>query len=97
MKVMPPAVYLQQCYGEHWYLCVQTFHQWQASKGRTTVIVAHRLTTIRNADVIVAMREGVAVEAGSHDELMRSQGLYHSLVTTQVQKQTQNGELIFFA
>lgn len=38
--------------------------------GRTTVVVAHRLSTIQNADVIVVMQQGVVVEMGSHKELL---------------------------
>ena len=48
----------------------------RASAGRTTVVVAHRLTTIRGADLIVAMEGGKVVEQGSHEELMEKQGLY---------------------
>ncbi|KAF2360286.1 ABC transporter-like [Trinorchestia longiramus] len=56
----------------------------QVRQGRTTIIVAHRLTTIRSADVIVALRAGKAEEIGTHEELMAKQGLYYSLVTTQI-------------
>jgi len=45
--------------------------------------VAHRLTTIRNADVIFAMKQGQVEEYGTHDELMQKKGLYHDLVITQ--------------
>ena len=47
--------------------------------GRTAFIIAHRLSTIRDADLIVVLEHGQIVEQGSHDELMRSQGLYTSL------------------
>lgn len=56
----------------------------QASKGRTTLIIAHRLSTVRNADKIVVLDKGCVVEQGSHDELMKLRGHYYGLVTTQV-------------
>uniref|UniRef100_A0A8C2C9G1 ABC-type xenobiotic transporter n=1 Tax=Cyprinus carpio TaxID=7962 RepID=A0A8C2C9G1_CYPCA len=52
--------------------------------GRTTIIVAHRLSTIRNADVIAGFQNGEIVELGTHDELMERKGIYQSLVTMQV-------------
>ncbi len=51
--------------------------------GRTTVVVAHRLSTVRDADLVVAMADGAAVEQGTHAELMRRDGLYARLVRTQ--------------
>uniref|UniRef100_F6W9Y9 Uncharacterized protein n=1 Tax=Ciona intestinalis TaxID=7719 RepID=F6W9Y9_CIOIN len=56
----------------------------KARQGRTTVIVAHRLSTIQNADVIVGVEHGKAVERGTHDELMRNNGVYFTLVTLQL-------------
>lgn len=50
-----------------------------AAKGRTTFIVAHRLSTIRNADRIVVMKEGIMVECGTYDELMAKQGEFYKL------------------
>lgn len=52
-------------------------------KGRTTLIVAHRLSTVRSADMVVVMKDGCAVECGTHDDLMRQDGLYARLVRTQ--------------
>ncbi|MCD7451660.1 ATP-binding cassette sub- B member 9 [Datura stramonium] len=52
---------------------------------RTTVVIAHRLTTIKNADVIAVVKNGVVVEKGEHDVLMNnSQGVYASLVALQM-------------
>lgn len=48
-------------------------------KGRTTIIIAHRLATIRDADVIVVLQKGRIVEKGSHDELLLNKGLYAKL------------------
>ena len=48
-------------------------------KGRTTLIIAHRLSTVRNADLILVLDRGVLVESGTHDELMRQRGHYFYL------------------
>lgn len=56
----------------------------QARKGRTTIVIAHRLSTVRNADVIAGFDSGVIVEKGNHDELMKEKGIYFKLVTMQV-------------
>uniref|UniRef100_H2YAP8 Uncharacterized protein n=1 Tax=Ciona savignyi TaxID=51511 RepID=H2YAP8_CIOSA len=58
----------------------------KARHGRTTVIVAHRLSTIRNADIIIGVEHGRAVERGTHEELMRNNGVYFTLVTLQTTK-----------
>uniref|UniRef100_F7E6I5 ATP binding cassette subfamily B member 1 n=1 Tax=Ornithorhynchus anatinus TaxID=9258 RepID=F7E6I5_ORNAN len=55
----------------------------KARQGRTTVVVAHRLSTIRNADVIAGLEDGVIVEQGTHDELMSKDGVYSKLVAMQ--------------
>ena len=52
-------------------------------EGRTTFIVAHRLSTIREADVILAMRDGQIVEQGSHEELLKKDGFYANLYNSQ--------------
>ena len=44
--------------------------------GRTSFIIAHRLSTIQNADIILVLVDGDIVEHGSHQELMRAQGVY---------------------
>uniref|UniRef100_A0A286XSX1 ATP binding cassette subfamily B member 1 n=1 Tax=Cavia porcellus TaxID=10141 RepID=A0A286XSX1_CAVPO len=53
----------------------------KAREGRTTIVIAHRLSTVRNADVIAGLEDGVIVERGSHDELMKEKGVYYRLVT----------------
>lgn len=60
--------------------------------GRTTIVVAHRLSTIRNADVIAGFQNGEIVELGTHDELMERKGIYHSLVNMQMFKSTEVAE-----
>uniref|UniRef100_A0A670ZUK0 ATP binding cassette subfamily B member 4 n=1 Tax=Pseudonaja textilis TaxID=8673 RepID=A0A670ZUK0_PSETE len=56
----------------------------KAREGRTTIIVAHRLSTVRNADLIVAFEDGVISEQGTHYELMKKKGVYFKLVNMQV-------------
>lgn len=54
-----------------------------ASQNRTTIIIAHKLATIRNADNIVVMSKGKIVEQGRHEELVSSNGVYATLVKSQ--------------
>jgi len=54
-------------------------------KGRTTIIIAHRLSTVRNADHIVALEGTGIVESGTHEELLAKKGLYYKLYTAQQQ------------
>ena len=56
----------------------------RARKGRSTVVVAHRLSTVQNADLILCIKEGRVVQAGSHEDLMEEGGLYSELVATQL-------------
>src|SRR5262245_12141750 len=53
-------------------------------QGRTSFVIAHRLSTIRDADLILVIEKGKIVEQGSHDELMRRQGLYYYLASQQL-------------
>jgi ATP-binding cassette subfamily B protein len=53
-------------------------------RGRTTFVIAHRLSTVRNAGLIVVLEQGRLVEQGTHDELMKRQGLYYYLASQQL-------------
>ena len=55
-------------------------------EGRTSFIVAHRLSTIRNADEILVMKDGSIIEQGSHEELMAKGGFYQNLYNSQFVK-----------
>ena len=52
-------------------------------KGRTSFVIVHRLSTIRNADLILVMKDGDIVEQGNHDELLKVNGIYANLYNTQ--------------
>ena len=56
----------------------------QLLAGRTSFVIAHRLSTVRDADIIVVLEKGRIVEQGTHDDLMRHQGLYYYLVSQQL-------------
>ena len=55
----------------------------QLMKGRTTFVIAHRLSTVRNADLILVLDKGKIAERGSHDELMDKAGQYAAMVRIQ--------------
>ena len=55
-------------------------------KGRTTFIVAHRLSTIKNADLIIVMNEGHIIEQGNHQQLLAKKGFYYNLYNSQFSK-----------
>ena len=52
-------------------------------KGRTSFIVAHRLSTIRNASLILVMKDGKIIEQGNHEELLKKGGFYYKLYHSQ--------------
>jgi ATP-binding cassette subfamily B (MDR/TAP) protein 1 len=55
----------------------------EASKGRTCIVVAHRLSTIQNADKIVVIQNGINVEEGVHKDLIETKGAYYKLYNIQ--------------
>lgn len=63
---------------------VSDFHpNTQARQGRTTIVVAHRLSTVRTADKIVVLSNGRVAEKGTHNQLMALKGHYYHLVLAQ--------------
>jgi len=58
-------------------------------KNRTSIIIAHRLSTVRNADMIIVLHEGKIAEKGSHDELIKLDGLYKQLYEMQFKYETE--------
>lgn len=65
----------------------------QVLHGRTSFIVAHRLSTIRNADRILVIKDGKITEDGTHDELMALGGYYHDLYTNQFKEEASSAAL----
>ena len=61
------------------------------SAGRTTLVIAHRLSTVRNADKIVVMDRGRVVDEGSHDDLLARGGLYADLYRLQFKQEKEDG------
>ena len=57
----------------------------KAQEGRTTVVVAHRLSTIRNADIICVFEHGQVMEIGTHESLLQQNGIYKTLVSHQLE------------
>ncbi len=85
MLCLPPMLILDEATSS---IDTRTEHRIQAAfatmtKGRTSFIVAHRLSTIERADVILVMRDGQIVEQGSHGELLRKGGFYARLYYSQ--------------
>ncbi len=56
-------------------------------KGRTSFVVAHRLSTIKESDVILVMKDGNIIEQGTHEELLAKGGFYNKLYNSQFAKQ----------
>jgi ATP-binding cassette subfamily B protein len=54
-------------------------------KGRTTIAIAHRLSTLSNADRLIVLKKGRVAEIGTHTELLQSKGVYYELVLAQKQ------------
>lgn len=64
-------------------IIMENFNRW--FKNRTVVIIAHRLSTVRNADQIVVLDQGRIIETGNHEELLEVKGAYYNLVKNQLE------------
>ena len=64
----------------------------ELAKGRTTITIAHRLSTVKNADRIVVLTEDGIVEEGSHDELLKQDGIYASMYNLALKKKKKEGQ-----
>ena len=62
---------------------MENLHQFY--KGKTVLIVAHRLSTVKDADNIIVLDKGNIAEQGTHDELTKKQGIYYTLVKNQLE------------
>lgn len=60
----------------------------RVAKGRTCLIIAHRLSTVTNADRIIVLEQGRIAETGTHKELLTKKGLYHNMVSAQSMQKT---------
>ena len=58
--------------------------------GRTSIVVAHRLSTIKDADLVLVISDGKIAESGSHDELLKRGGMYKTLYELQFKAQERN-------
>ena len=55
--------------------------EWTPDAGSTVFVIAHRLSTVRNSDVIMVLEQGRIIERGSHDKLIEEKGKYYQLYT----------------
>jgi len=62
--------------------------------GRTTFVIAHRLSTVRRADLILLMEEGRVIERGTHEQLMQARGAYHGMVLRQMESEGHDAEQV---
>ena len=62
-------------------------------RGRTSIVIAHRFSTVRNADLILVVHQGKIVEQGRHEELMARRGMYHRLYTRQYEEEATSAAL----
>ena len=88
MLILPPMLILDEATSN---IDTRTEKQIQSAfekllKGRTSFIVAHRLSTIKNADCILVMDKGHIIEQGNHEEHLSKKGFYYNLYHSQFEK-----------
>jgi len=66
----------------------------QLMKGRTSFVIAHRLSTVRNADQIVVIKSGKVLEKGNHEDLLKAEGFYYNLYNSQFKRLPQQRSVI---
>ena len=62
--------------------------------GRTTFVIAHRLSTVRRANLILLMEDGRIIERGTHEELMAARGMYYEMVLRQAESAGESVEAV---
>ena len=62
-------------------LITETFDEMMQEK--TSIVIAHRLSTIKQADTILVLKDGQIIETGNHNELMKKQGFYYEMYSSQ--------------
>ncbi|MGS5449677.1 hypothetical protein ACVD45_00015 [Staphylococcus aureus] len=63
---------------------MSTIDQLVYNEGKTAIIISHKLSTVKNADIIYVLQDGQMCEQGKHDELLKLQGIYNELWNLQV-------------
>jgi ATP-binding cassette subfamily B protein/subfamily B ATP-binding cassette protein MsbA len=63
--------------------------------GRTTFVIAHRLSTVRRASMILLLENGSVIERGTHEELMERRGVYHDMVRRQMEASAEDTEALW--
>lgn len=57
-------------------------------KGRTTILISHRVSTLKNSDRIIVLKDGTIAEEGTHDSLIRNEGIYADIYMKQLAKRS---------
>ena len=83
-RTLVPARAIAEAYGVDNIVQLVDDGEWTIDKlieGKTTLMIAHRLSTVRNSDVIMVLEQGRIIERGSHEKLIEEKGKYYQLYT----------------